>query len=134
MHLTRPPLGAFLFLFLFLSLFFLWLAGCALAGSSVAARKAVIQTCVSRLLLQVPVFLFPPLVGMTPPVKRLVAAMPKWTLAIETLILIIGFGFGLPATIATFPQTGSIRRRALEPEFQEDGADKDELLLYNKGL
>ena len=97
------------------------------AGSSVAARKAVIQTCISRLLLQVPVFFAPPIVGMLPPIRRLVNALPKWTLAIETLILIIAFGYGLPATIALFPQTGSIRRRALEPVFQEGDVDKNEV-------
>lgn len=104
------------------------------AGSSNAARKAVIQTCVSRLLLQVPVFFFPPVVGMLPPIRRLLNALPKWTLAIETLILIIGFGFGLPATIALFPQTGGIRRRSLELVFQQGDVDKNEVLYYNKGL
>lgn len=110
-------------------------SGCLFcAGSSIAARKAVIQTCVSRLLLQIPVFFLPPVVGMLPPVRRLLAALPKWTLAIETLILIIGFGYGLPATIALFPQTGRIRRRALEPVFQQGDVDTNEALYYNKGL
>lgn len=134
MHFTRLPRGACHCIATDLRHACCLLGGLFCAGSSIAARKAVIQTCVSRLLLQVPVFLFPPVVGMLPPIRRLLDALPKWTLAIETLILIIGFGYGLPATIALFPQTGTIRRGALEPVFQQGAADKNEALYYNKGL
>ena len=43
-----------------------------------------------------------------------------------------GFGFGLPATIAAFPQTGQIRRSDVEQD--RFGEVKEETLYYNKGL
>ena len=64
--------------------------------------------------------------------KNLVRRLPQWELAINTFVLIIGFGFGLPATIAAFPQTGQIRRSDVEQD--RFGEVKEETLYYNKGL
>ena len=131
-----------------------------LPGSSAAARKAVHETVFSRIFLQVPVFFFPAIIMSLPGapttpslshhrdrppqvdgastvrlgavMKNLVRRLPQWELAINTFVLIIGFGFGLPATIAAFPQTGQIRRSDVEQD--RFGEVKEETLYYNKGL
>ena len=55
---------------------------------------------------------------------------PKWALPLRLLVLMLGYG--LPLTIAAFPQTGRIQTRQLEPHFQQ--ATMEPVLIYNKGL
>ncbi len=97
--------------------------------SKTAAEKAIKETVVSRILLQLPVFLFPPLMTMLPPISRFLKRNPRWGTPVMTGFLFIGFGLGLPASIAAFPQEGIIRENELEPELRGRGD-----LKYNKGL
>ena len=56
---------------------------------------------------------------------------PRQYLLAQTLVCSISFFTILPAAIAIFPQTGSISKSKLEPEFQHL---KEDMLKYNKGL
>lgn len=99
-------------------------------GSSVvAAKKAIQETVFSRMLLQLPVFVFPPVMTMLPPVAKFLKRNPRLTTPVMTALLFLGFGFGLPASIAAFPQHGVIRESDLEPALRGRGD-----LVYNKGL
>lgn len=97
--------------------------------SKVAAQKAIQETVISRILLQLPVFLFPPLMSMLPPISRFLKRNPRWGTPVMTGFLFLGFGLGLPASIAAFPQEGLVRESELEPELRGRGD-----LKYNKGL
>lgn len=48
-------------------------------------------------------------------------------------VRIRGFGFGLPAALASFPVMGSIMVSKLEPKFAA-GRPAGEVLCFNKGL
>jgi tricarboxylate carrier len=104
-------------------------SGREVGRSKIAAEKAIKETVVSRVLLQLPVFLFPPVMSMLPPIVRYLKRYPRMTTPVMTGFLFLGFGFGLPASIAAFPQEGSISERELEAEFRGHGD-----LNYNKGL
>lgn len=116
--------------------------GAVLAGgrrSSVAAKKAVEETVLSRAMLQVPVFFVPAVLMSLPPVAALCVASPAVAVPLSTLFTIMSFGFGLPAAVAYFPQQGSVNVGDLEPELQESilaagAASKDDPVFYNKGL
>jgi tricarboxylate carrier len=97
--------------------------------SKIAAEKAIKETVVSRVLLQLPVFLFPPVMTMLPPIARFLKRNPRLSTPVMTTFLFFGFGFGLPASIAAFPQEGSIKEHELEPGLRGYGD-----LKYNKGL
>ena len=97
--------------------------------SQVAAKKAIQETVFSRMLLQVPVFVFPPMMTFLPPISKFLKKNPRFTTPITTAFLFVGFGFGLPASIAAFPQEGMISESNLEPQLRGHGD-----LKYNKGL
>ena len=97
--------------------------------SKVAAKKAIQETVLSRILLQLPVFLFPPVMTMLPPISGILKKNPRLNTPVMTAFLFVGFGFGLPASIAAFPQEGTIKESDLEPELRGRGD-----LIYNKGL
>jgi len=123
-------------------------------SSQVAATKALQEMTISRMLLAVPVFLLPPLGvsfidtivsqhSMT--VKRLMQKK-KTLLVLNTFFVLLGFSIGLPATIALFPQIGSIPVNEVEEQFQhiqdhnnnnnktDDGRRSIQVFKYNKGL
>ncbi len=119
------------------------------ARSRVAAWKAVRETIVSRVLLDVPGLLLPATITSLPCIANF-QRKPGWALAVDTLTIMLCFGFGLPAANAAFPQTGAIRVSLLEPEFQQPVSSShtnglanecnspdpaaSEFLYYNKGL
>ena len=100
--------------------------------SNIAAAKAVKETVISRAVLQVPVFFVPALTMSLPPIVALCHAMPSLSIPLTTMITMIAFSYGLPGTVAIFPQYGSIETEKLEAELQKD--IKADLVYYNKGL
>jgi tricarboxylate carrier len=107
------------------------------AKSSIAAEKAVIETAVSRAFLGIPCFLLPAAIMSLPPIARFCAASPSMGLGLYTFVSIILFGFGLPATVAIFPQTGSIPVDRLESPIRSllsAGGNSPQVVYYNKGL
>jgi sideroflexin-5 len=107
------------------------------ARSSIAAAKAVKETVLSRVALQVPCYFVPALIMSIPAIIRLGHRSASLSLCLYTYVSIVSFGFGLPATVAIFPQTGSIRVSDLESNFQNlhnSQGQKIEIAYYNKGL
>jgi len=122
------------------------------ARSSVAAKKAVVrfthkaakpltrsrrqmETVYSRVLLQLPTFFLPPVFMMMLPSS--LAAAPVAGLALNTFVTIVGFGLGLPAAVAVFPQTGELRVDEIEADSEVRRAAEGRGLrsvFYNKGL
>jgi hypothetical protein len=107
--------------------------------SSIAARRGVESTTASRAILQAPVYFVPSLLmGVLPPLKKLVASHPAARVPLTTFLVLTSFGLGLPATIAIFPQVSQIKTEDAEPKYQHlinPATNKPyEVFYYNKGL
>lgn len=100
--------------------------------SKVAARKAVLSTAGTRVVLPAPILIIPPIVMSMLEKTRFLQSNPRWHLPFNALACTVSFGLALPATIALFPQYASIATKDLEPEIQ--AATSEEVLIFNKGL
>jgi len=107
--------------------------------SQIAARRGVESTTASRAILQAPVYFIPSvLMGVLPPLKRILAKHPTTRVPMTTFLVLVSFGLGLPATIAIFPQTSSIRPSEAEQKYHHlidpETQRPYDVLYYNKGL
>lgn len=103
--------------------------------SNIAAKKAVMETVYSRVILQFPTFFVPPLMMMIPPIAALAASSAAFSITANTFFTLVGFGLGLPAAIAVFPQIGSLEVSDLEPEIRAAAEARGMKRIYfNKGL
>ncbi|KAL4231548.1 Sideroflexin-5 [Mactra antiquata] len=100
--------------------------------SKIAAKKAVLSTAGTRVVLPAPILIIPPIVMSLLEKTRFLQKNPRWHLPLNAIACTISFGLALPATIALFPQYASIATTDLEPEIQ--AATKETVLIYNKGL
>eukprot|EP00054_Salpingoeca_dolichothecata_P000780 m.17601 g.17601 ORF g.17601 m.17601 type:complete len:319 (+) comp11339_c0_seq1:134-1090(+) len=100
--------------------------------SKVAAKQALKDSIITRIVLPAPLLLIPPTVMMMLP-----AMPPRIRLPVEAAVCTLSFVFGLPMAIAVFPQEGTAEASNLEPEFHHltdtNGAPITQL-YYNKGL
>lgn len=104
--------------------------------SKVAASKGVMETVASRAILQVPVYLVPPLLTATA-FSPLLIANPAVAVPLTTYLILVCFGFGLPFAIAVFPQFGEISAAEVEEQFRgvkDSTGNTMEKFKYNKGL
>jgi len=106
--------------------------------SRVAAERAMKEMIISRIALVPPVFGVPAAIMSMKPVLKLAERNKTAGIAISTASLLLGFAIGLPASIAAFPQIGSIESTVLEKHFH-DLVDKNtgqpiRTFYFNKGL
>ena len=105
-------------------------------ASCAAAKKGVLETVASRAILQIPVYLAPPVLTATV-FSSFLAANPVLSVPLTTYLLLISFGFGLPFAIAVFPQFGEISGADVEEKYRglKDPSGKTiESFKYDKGL
>lgn len=108
-----------------------------LGPSKIAAKRAVEQTAISRIMLNVTILLPPVLLLMIEKARL----MPKNKYALEFVnfsVLLCELYFAVPTGIAMFPVRGEINASELEPEFQnfkdETTGELIKVFLFNKGL
>lgn len=106
--------------------------GNVVGTSVVAARRAVMETAITRFFLPAPILVIPPIVMTWLEKKEFLRRWPRLHLPIQAAVCTLCFGLALPVSIAIFPQTTEIGVDQLEPEFREKTARKT--LFYNKGL
>lgn len=106
--------------------------GKVVGTSKVAARKAVFETTLTRVLLPLPVLVIPPFAMQILERTKFLMSRPKLHLPVQALVCVAAFGFGLPLAIALFPQTSQVSPSDLEPEIQKN--TKEATIYYNKGL
>ena len=104
-------------------------------SSQLAARKSLTEMVVSRMVLPLPVFLLIPIAmsGLDPLMKK----SPRLSLPVQSFFVLLGFGLGLPAAIALFPQIGTVEASSLEEKFQnlkDSRGNPVTVFKYNKGL
>ncbi|XP_045188948.1 sideroflexin-5-like isoform X2 [Mercenaria mercenaria] len=100
--------------------------------SKVAAKKAVLSTAGTRIVLPAPILIIPPIVMSLLEKTRFLQRNPRYHIVFNAIACTLSFGFALPATIALFPQYAKIARKDLEPEIQ--AATTEDILIFNKGL
>eukprot|EP00053_Salpingoeca_punica_P019572 m.199579 g.199579 ORF g.199579 m.199579 type:complete len:337 (+) comp17684_c0_seq6:166-1176(+) len=105
--------------------------------SKVAAKEAIFQTAITRVVLPAPLLITPPIVMMALHRTGIFKSAPRLALPVEAVVCSLAFIFGLPLAISLFPQEGELPVGKLEPEFQnlttKDGKPITRV-FFNKGL
>ena len=103
-------------------------------SSKECARKAIFETAWSRVFLSFSCLMSPALIfyfveklGRTP-------RAPAARIPYEICVFIVALMGSLPASIAMFPQNGSIRREEVEEAVRERIPGGVTRVYYNKGL
>ncbi|XP_060239621.1 sideroflexin-5 isoform X4 [Meriones unguiculatus] len=104
-----------------------------LVGSSkIAARHALLETALTRVVLPMPILVLPPIVMSMLEKTALLQARPRLLLPVQSLVCLAAFGLALPLAISLFPQMSEIETSQLEPEIAQ--ATSSRTVVYNKGL
>ncbi|XP_073775751.1 sideroflexin-5a isoform X4 [Danio rerio] len=106
--------------------------GNVVGTSKLAARHALIETSLTRVVLPMPVLLLPPLVMSLLERLPFLQKRPRVTLPVHSMVCLCAFGLALPVAISLFPQNSQIHVSELEPEIS--AATHCQILTYNKGL
>lgn len=105
--------------------------------SQKAAKDAIYQTMLSRVVLPAPLLLVPPIAMMMIEKTPILRVAPRLRLPIETCFCVTAFVFGLPFAISLFPQEGSINVKDIEERFHgatDLSGNPVETFFFNKGL
>uniref|UniRef100_A0A673JY35 Sidoreflexin n=1 Tax=Sinocyclocheilus rhinocerous TaxID=307959 RepID=A0A673JY35_9TELE len=106
--------------------------GNVVGTSKLAARHALIETSLTRVVLPMPVLLLPPLIMAMLERLPLLQKRPRLGLPVHSMVCLCAFGLALPVAISLFPQNSQIHVSELEPEIA--AATECKILTYNKGL
>ncbi|XP_064601207.1 sideroflexin-5-like [Liolophura sinensis] len=100
--------------------------------SKIAAKKALLETAITRMIMPAPILLIPPAVMAMLEKTHFLQRYPKAHLPLNALVCTLAFGGALPLAIALFPQISKVKPSTLEPEICS--ATNESHLFYNKGL
>ncbi|KAI1727215.1 tricarboxylate carrier domain-containing protein [Ditylenchus destructor] len=100
--------------------------------SKVAAKRAVMETTLTRAFLPVPLLLIPPCVMPFFERIKTVRHNSRVHLLVNAVVCTLSFAFSLPIALALFPQESKIEHNDLEKELQANTSEP--ILVYNKGL
>ncbi|XP_056327460.1 LOW QUALITY PROTEIN: sideroflexin-5a [Danio aesculapii] len=78
--------------------------GNVVGTSKLAARHALMETSLTRVVLPMPVLLLPPLVMSLLERLPLLQKRPRLTLPVHSMVCVCAFGLALPVAISLFPQ------------------------------
>ncbi|GAA6110567.1 sideroflexin-5a [Tachysurus ichikawai] len=90
--------------------------GNIVATSKLAARRAVLETAVTHIVLPMPILVLPPMLMAMLERLPLLQAHPHFVLPVHSLVCLCAFGLALPLAIRLFPQNCQIHVSQLEPE------------------
>mmetsp|Transcript_7907 Transcript_7907/g.10032 ORF Transcript_7907/g.10032 Transcript_7907/m.10032 type:complete len:231 (+) Transcript_7907:75-767(+) len=105
-----------------------------LGSSVVAAKKALMETTISRVVLPIPILVFTPMIMLKaekhfPAIKT----SPRIGLPLQLAVATSMFLMGLPISLALFEQEGTIYSDSIEDQISKK-LPRNTLLKYNKGL
>ncbi|TRY58593.1 hypothetical protein DNTS_015175, partial [Danionella cerebrum] len=106
--------------------------GNVVGTSKIAARHALMETALTRVVLPMPILLLPPLVMALYERLPVLQKHPRLALPLQCVVCLSAFGLALPIAISLFPQNSQIHASELEPEIS--AATNCQILTYNKGL
>ncbi|XP_048584777.1 sideroflexin-5 [Nematostella vectensis] len=100
--------------------------------SKIAAKNAIFETTLTRIILPAPLLVGPALIMAPLERTNFLKARPRLHLPVQAAVCVAVFGLALPLAIAMFPQVSEVFTKDLEPEIQ--ASTKEAKLFYNKGL
>ncbi|KAM9841999.1 sideroflexin-5a isoform 1-T2 [Aulostomus maculatus] len=106
--------------------------GNVVGTSRVAARHALLETALTRVVLPVPILVLPPIIMAALEKLPLLQRRRRLVLPVHSLVCLAAFSLALPLAISLFPQMSQIRVDQLEPEIAV--ATNCKTVTYNKGL
>ncbi|XP_049337693.1 sideroflexin-5a isoform X2 [Astyanax mexicanus] len=106
--------------------------GNVVGTSKLAARRALFETAVTRMVLPMPILVLPPMLMTVLERLPLLQRYPRLVLPVHSLVCLGAFSLALPLAISLFPQNSQIHVSQLEPEMSV--ATECKVLTYNKGL
>ncbi|KAM4543303.1 sideroflexin-5a isoform 1-T1 [Odontesthes bonariensis] len=106
--------------------------GKVVGTSRVAARHALTETALTRVVMPMPILLLPPLIMAVVEKLPLLQRHRRLILPVHSLVCLAAFGLALPLAISLFPQMSQISVNQLEPEIAM--ATDCKIVTYNKGL
>lgn len=96
-----------------------FLRGELVGNSKQAAKQAILQTAISRIVLPIPILALPPPVLALCYTIPAIKASKQLRLLAELAVLVCGIWVGLPCAVGIFPQTSSMDVNKLEPDIRE---------------
>jgi sideroflexin-5 len=105
----------------------------SLGKSRKAARLAVAETAVSRVLNSSPIMVIPPLLLVRLQRTDWLRRKPRYTTPVNLALILVTSYAVLPLALAAFPQRQKVRADSLEEEFHGRGG-KDGLVVFNRGI
>ncbi|KAJ8269458.1 hypothetical protein COCON_G00120650 [Conger conger] len=106
--------------------------GNVVGSSKIAAKHALIETALTRVVLPMPIMVFPPMIMAFLEKLPLLQTHRRLVLPVHSLVCLVAFGLSLPVAISLFPQMSQIEVSQLEPEIAK--ATDSKVVTYNKGL
>uniref|UniRef100_A0A8C3T5R5 Sideroflexin 5 n=1 Tax=Chelydra serpentina TaxID=8475 RepID=A0A8C3T5R5_CHESE len=106
--------------------------GNIVGSSRIAAKHALIETALTRVVLPMPILVLPPIIMSILEKTSLLRSRPRMVLPVQGLVCLAAFGLALPLAISLFPQMSEIETSRLEPEIAM--ATTSKMVVYNKGL
>uniref|UniRef100_A0A3Q4I9B8 Sideroflexin 5a n=1 Tax=Neolamprologus brichardi TaxID=32507 RepID=A0A3Q4I9B8_NEOBR len=104
--------------------------GNVVGTSRVAARHALLETALTRVVMPMPILVLPPLIMSALEKLPLLQRQKRLVLPVHSLVCLAAFGLALPLAISLFPQMSQVLH--LEPEIAM--ATDCKIVTYNKGL
>ncbi|XP_069488406.1 sideroflexin-5 [Ambystoma mexicanum] len=106
--------------------------GKVVGSSRIAAKHALLETALTRVVLPMPILVLPPVIMSLLEKTSLLRSRPRLVLPVHSLVCLAAFGLALPLAISLFPQMSEIETCRLEPEIA--AATTSKTVVYNKGL
>lgn len=110
-------------------------SGESLGKSKAAAKRAITETAISRVLIPFPCLMLPPLV-----MPLLPFTSPGLLMASELAVIGASLGLAMPPAMALFPQMTSLKVSELESgseaekRAKEIGLKPEDKVVFNRGL
>lgn len=105
----------------------------SLGKSKVAAKLAVGETALSRVLNATPIMVLPPLILVRLQRTEWLKQRPRMVLPLNLGLILTTSIFALPLALAVFPQRQAVNAKTLEAEFWDRGG-KDGMVEFNRGI
>ncbi len=105
----------------------------SLGKSKKAARLAVAETALSRVMNATPIMVLPPLILVRLQRTEWLRQRPRMVLPVNLGFILATSVFALPVALGVFPQRQAINVRKLEEEFWDKGGDAG-MVEFNRGI
>ncbi|NWV39951.1 SFXN5 protein, partial [Grantiella picta] len=89
--------------------------GNIVGSSRVAAKHALLETALTRVVLPMPILVLPPIIMSMLEKTSLLRSRPRMVLPVQSLVCLAAFGLALPLAISLFPQMSEVSAALVTP-------------------